>query len=224
VLPLCPAPAASVEGGVSFGVAGRFAVEPALGEVVAVEPGLGVAVEPGLGVAVEPALGEVVAVEPGASVAVEPALGEAVGVGDALGLELDLALGDAVGLAVGLAVGVGVGGGGMGVEHVDFVMVLVSSVTAPLRASVRPSTVTPVVTVIELNARMVPRKMELVPRVAELPTCQKTLQDWAPPMRFTWLLDAVVSVDPAWKMKTAVESPPPLSVRSPVSPSDDAEL
>jgi hypothetical protein len=39
-------------------------------------------------------------------------------------------------------------------------------------ASVRPSTVTPVVTVIEARARTFPRRMEQVPSVAELPTLQ----------------------------------------------------
>ena len=34
----------------------------------------------------------------------------------------------------------------------------------------------------------------------------------------------VVSVDPAWKTKTAFGSPPAFRFRLPVSPSDDAEL
>jgi hypothetical protein len=46
-----------------------------------------------------------------------------------------------------------------------------------------------------------------VPSVAELPTCQKTLQADAPPRRLTLLLDAVTSVAAIWKMKTALESP-----------------
>ena len=58
--------------------------------------------------------------------------------------------------------------------------VSVSRVTAAVRARARPWTVTPVVTVIEVRARMVPVKSESVPRVAELPTCQKTLHSWAP--------------------------------------------
>ena len=103
-------------------------------------------------------------------------------------------------------------------------IVFVSSVTAPFRASTRPSTVAPVVTVMLVSARIVPRKLEPVPSVAELPTCQKTLQAWAPLIRFTWLADAVVSVEPAWKTKTAFGSPPALSVSVPVSPIDEAEL
>ena len=41
---------------------------------------------------------------------------------------------------------------------------------------------------------MVPTKDVDVPRVAELPTCQKTLQACAPPMRLTELLEAVMRV------------------------------
>jgi len=57
------------------------------------------------------------------------------------------------------------------------VIVFVSRVTAPLRASMRPSTVAAVTSVIDVSARMEPRKVVLPPIVAELPTCQKTLQD-----------------------------------------------
>jgi hypothetical protein len=81
----------------------------------------------------------------------------------------------------------------------------------------------PVVAVIVVRARMVPLKVEPVPSVAELPTCQKTLQAWAPLIRFTLLPDAVTSVEPAWKMKTAFGLPCASSVRVPVSPSEVAE-
>lgn len=76
-------------------------------------------------------------------------------------------------------------------------MVLVSSVTAPFRASTRPSTVAPVVKVIDVRAMIVPLNAEPVPIVAELPICQKMLQDCAPPMRTTLLPVAVVRVEPA---------------------------
>jgi hypothetical protein len=94
----------------------------------------------------------------------------------------------------------------------------VSSVTAPFLASKRPSTVAPVVAVIDVRARMFPTNTEPVPSVAELPTCQKTLQDWAPLIRKTLLFDAVVSVDAILKMKTAFGSPWPSSVSAPVIP------
>jgi hypothetical protein len=68
----------------------------------------------------------------------------------------------------------------------------------------------------EVNARMFPRKEELVPSVAELPTCQNTLHACAPPRRLTLLLDAVTSVDAIWKMKTPLGSACASSVRVPV--------
>src|SRR5207244_8788860 len=95
------------------------------------------------------------------------------------------------------------------------VMVLVSKVTAPVRANSRPSTAAPVVTVMEANARMFPLNTEPVPSVAELPTCQKTLAALAPPLRITWRAEVVVRVDAIWKMKTALASPWASSVRSP---------
>jgi hypothetical protein len=124
------------------------------------------------------------------------------------------------------------GGVGMGhtlvrlreTAHVDIVMVLVSNVTAPTLASNRPSTVAAVVAVIDAKARIFPLKVDPVPSVAELPTCQNMLQDWAPLMRFTLLPDAVVSVEPIWKMKTALGSPWASSVRIPVIPSEDVDL
>jgi hypothetical protein len=51
-------------------------------------------------------------------------------------------------------------------------MMLPSSVTAPLWVSARPLSVAPVLMVIETAARMFPWKTEVVPRVAELPTAQ----------------------------------------------------
>ena len=96
--------------------------------------------------------------------------------------------------------------------------------TAPLRARARPVMVVPVVTVIDVRARMLPTKFENVPKVAELPTCQNTLHARAPPMRATRLAVAVVSVDPAWKTKTALGSPCASRVSVPVSPSDEFEL
>ena len=65
------------------------------------------------------------------------------------------------------------------------VTVSLSSVTAPSRASARPWIVTPAPTVIDVWARIEPRSSELAPSVAELPTCQKTLQAWAPPVSET---------------------------------------
>lgn len=58
--------------------------------------------------------------------------------------------------------------------QVDLAIVFESMVTAPLRANTRPSTVAPVLRVIDVSAKIFPTKVVLVPRVAELPTCQKT--------------------------------------------------
>jgi len=58
------------------------------------------------------------------------------------------------------------------VAQVWRVMVSESRVTYPFRARARPSMVVLVVTVMEVRARMLPTKVEAVPRVAELPTCQ----------------------------------------------------
>ena len=93
-------------------------------------------------------------------------------------------------------------------------IVFVSSVTLPFRASTRPSTVAPCATVMLVNARMVPWMVELVLSVAELLTCQKTLQACAPPVRVTVLELAVTRSDEAWKIQTALASP--LSVRLPI--------
>jgi hypothetical protein len=99
-------------------------------------------------------------------------------------------------------------------------MWLSSSVTAPSRASRRPSTSAPVVPVIDVMAKMVPLKVEDVPSVAELPTTQNTLPTWAPLMSTTSLAPAVVSVVPAWKMNTAFSSPWASSVSVPVIPKE----
>jgi hypothetical protein len=123
-------------------------------------------------------------------------------------------------VVVGGAVVVDVGG----IVQLGRVILLLSRLTWPLRANTRPSTMVPVVTEIEVSAMMVPTKVELVPSVAELPTCQKTLHGEAPLMRLTVLLDAVINVDPAWKMKTALGSPCASRVTVPVSPMGPAVL
>jgi hypothetical protein len=96
---------------------------------------------------------------------------------------------------------------------------LLSNVTAPVRARALPFSVAPVVSVTDAWAIMVPANVVLVPRVAELPTCQNTFSDTAPPDRMTWLLPAaVVRVDTIWKIQTPLAGP--LRVRFPVIPSE----
>ena len=101
---------------------------------------------------------------------------------------------------------------------------LVSNVTAPFRASALPFSVAPVVSVMDVSARMLPLKVELVPRVAELPTCQKMLCAWAPPARTTELLLKVVSDEAIWKIQTEFALPWPSRVRVPVIPNVDVDL
>jgi hypothetical protein len=123
---------------------------------------------------------------------------------------------DTVVLVLGVVVGV--------VAHVGIVKVLSSRETWPLRASARPATTVPVVTVIEVNAMIVPTKFEFVPSVAELPTCQYTWHAWAPLIRFTLLADAVIKVEATWKIQTVLESPWPSRVRVPLSESGPVDL
>jgi hypothetical protein len=64
---------------------------------------------------------------------------------------------------------------------------------------------------------MFPAKVVFVPRVAELPTCQNTFLDTAPPDMMTWLLPlAVVRLETIWKIQTPVAGP--ARVRFPVIP------
>jgi hypothetical protein len=118
---------------------------------------------------------------------------------------------------------------GVGVEVVPTLqpgrlIVLVSRLTCPLRARTLPDREALVCSVIEVRARMFPTKFVPVPRVAELPTCQNTLQACAPLINPTVLLEAVISVEPAWKMNTAWGSPCALRVTVPVSAIPAASL
>jgi hypothetical protein len=115
-----------------------------------------------------------------------------------------------------------VGGGGVA-RQLDAVIVLSFSVTAPLIASTRPLTVAPLSSVIDVAARIVPTKLVVEPNVAELPTSQKTLHACAPFSSTTDADEAVVSVEPAWKMKTESASPPPSRVTAPVRPMLDVD-
>jgi len=65
---------------------------------------------------------------------------------------------------------------GTAIAQLAMVITFESMVTAPLRASIRPLTCAPVLSVIDVRAKISPRKLEFVPSVAELVTSQKTLQ------------------------------------------------
>ncbi len=103
-------------------------------------------------------------------------------------------------------------------------MMLSSSVTAPVRARARPSITEAWFTVMDVKARMLPLKNELTSMVAELPTCQNTLQGCAPLTRLTTADGAVIKVEAIWKMKTALGSPRALRVTVPVRFRDDVAL
>jgi hypothetical protein len=64
-----------------------------------------------------------------------------------------------------------------------------------------------------VRAMIVPTKVVVVPRVAELPTCQKTSHACVGSITLTTALLAVVSVLPIWK----TQGPEPVSVSVPVS-------
>ena len=102
--------------------------------------------------------------------------------------------------------------------------VLVSRVTAPLRARTRPSIDAPVVTVIDVSARMLPVNAVPVPSVADEPTCQKTLLAWTPPVRTTEVFEPVMRVLPAWKMNTEPAGPSSVNGTVPVSAIDAAAV
>jgi len=107
------------------------------------------------------------------------------------------------------------GQGGFPAEQGGTVMALSSKVTAPLRARALPVSEAAVLRVIEVSATIFPMNLVLVPKVAELPTCQKTLPATAPPSKTTAESDAVVKVDPILKTQYALEGP--ASVKVPVS-------
>jgi hypothetical protein len=116
------------------------------------------------------------------------------------------------------------GGGGVAavIGGPGFAIGLESNVTAPVSAKALPFSTAPVAIETDAWARMVPLKVEYVPRVAELPTCQKMLAAVTPPVRTTLLPVPVVSELATWKMKTLFAEP--LSVRVPVMPKEDVEL
>jgi hypothetical protein len=140
------------------------------------------------------------------AVVAAPATGVVVGATTGAGVKVVIGAGTGVAVAPGATVNGGRVGGIGAVWHDVDTNVSVSNVTAPFRASVLPSTVTPVVTVMEVRARIVPTKEEPVPRVAELLTCQKTLHALAPLISWTELVEDVMRVDGDLKIQTELGS------------------
>jgi hypothetical protein len=71
---------------------------------------------------------------------------------------------------------------------------------------------------------MEPLKLDAVPRVAELPTCQNTLQAWAPLVRMMLLAEAVIRVDATWNTNTELGLPCPSRVSCPLRASELVDL
>ena len=137
----------------------------------------------------------------------------AVAVSVAVGVAIPVAVAIAVSVAVGVTVFVGAT-----VQSCE--MVLVSIVTAPVCAKALPDRFAPVSKVMLAFASILPTNAVVVPSVAELPTCQNTLQLEAPLISSTDAALAVVSVLPIWKMKIPLGSPRPSSVSAPVNCAD----
>ena len=104
--------------------------------------------------------------------------------------------------------------------HGTLLTTLVSIVTAPVCAKALPFRVAPVFKVMLASARIFPTNAVVVPRVAELPTCQNTLQTVPPLITLTDEPLAVMSVLSIRKMKTALGLPSASRVRVPVNPAD----
>jgi len=99
-------------------------------------------------------------------------------------------------------------------------MLLPISVTAPVRAKALPIRLAPLFMVMLACARIFPRKLEVVSRVAELPTRHCTLQGLPPLMKVTAEPLAAFSVLPVRKTQTASGLLWALRVRFPVSWAD----
>jgi hypothetical protein len=101
-------------------------------------------------------------------------------------------------MVAGLKALLSVGGTGVPVvpPHAEMETVLESIVTEPFCARSLPSTVAPVTRVMLVSAKTFPTKLVVVPSVAELPTCQKTLHGAAPLISTTDEPLAVVRVLP----------------------------
>lgn len=106
----------------------------------------------------------------GVGVIVGVLVGGEVGVivGVSVGVSVNVDGVEVYGVGVGVSVGVGVG------AHTA--TLFVSNVTAQFSASALPDMLALVFRVMSWSARIFPLKTEFVPSVAEVPTCQYTLQ------------------------------------------------
>ena len=88
-----------------------------------------------------------------------------------------------------------------------FTIVLASIVMAPVLVNALPVRVAPVLKEMDSIAMTVPLKSQVVPKVAELPTCQKILEADAPPAKITLRPDVAVNEDATCIIKTAFAFP-----------------
>ena len=102
------------------------------------------------------------------------------------------------------------------VKHVAPVIVLLSSVTAPVCAKARPFKLAPVCSLMDVEARIFPINEVFVPRVAELTSRHHTLQG-SPPT--TLAVPEVIKVAADLKIQTPV----PLRVSVPDSAKASAQ-
>jgi hypothetical protein len=123
-------------------------------------------------------------------------------------------------LVEGLRVGEFVVGNRLGivgefVAHSDFLIIFASRVIAALAAKTFPSLIAPVVKVTLVEANIFPKNSVFVPRVAELPTCQKTLH--AEPRETTIELLAVVRELDILKTNNGFDIPKLFNTKVPVN-------
>lgn len=197
---------------VRVGLSGVLLVLVTVGDVVAEAVDVEVDVEGSAVVVVDVEVVVPVAVGAEVPVLVDVDVEVAVSVGVAVEVAVPVAVGAVVSVPVSVDEAVSVGWVAQGPP----VNVFVSRVTEPLRARALPSTVALVAAEIEVSARMFPTNVVPVPRVAELPTCQKTLQPCAPLISLTLLEVAVVNAEPIWNTNTAFGSPSASRVKGPV--------
>jgi hypothetical protein len=137
------------------------------------------------------------------------------GVGEGVGAGVwPIGVGEGVAVSVGVGAAVGVAVGTAQAEKPTW---FVSIVTAPFRARALPDTLAPVVREMLVKARILPTNTVPVPMVAELPTCQNTLQSTPPFVTITDELLAVVSMLTILNTKTALALPWAFNVSSPVN-------
>src|SRR3954463_1656351 len=100
-------------------------------------------------------------------------------------------------------------------------VIVLPSIVMPALESARPTRVEPWTIVMLTAATMLPRNLVVWPRVADVPTCQKTFFACAPPLRMTCELVLVVSAVPTWKTQRPLAGP--ASVTLPVSCADEVK-